>query len=81
MPARHFSSVDLPEPLRPTIPKNSPGLDRERDVAQRAQLVVPGAAKRVQRTLLERVNLLARDLNVFETPSTTTAGGEGTATG
>src|SRR4051794_32252627 len=24
MPARHFSSVLLPEPLRPTIPKNSP---------------------------------------------------------
>src|SRR5215218_4843838 len=26
MPARHFSSVLLPEPLRPTIPKNSPSL-------------------------------------------------------
>src|SRR5215218_8566565 len=25
MPARHFSNVDLPDPFRPTIPKNSPG--------------------------------------------------------
>src|SRR5947199_9160796 len=25
MPARHLSNVDLPEPLRPTMPKNSPG--------------------------------------------------------
>jgi len=24
MPARHFSSVLLPDPLRPTMPKNSP---------------------------------------------------------
>ena len=24
MPAMHFSSVLLPEPFRPTIPKNSP---------------------------------------------------------
>ena len=38
------------------------GLDGERDVAQRAQLVEAAAPQRVQRTLLERVDPLARNL-------------------
>ena len=54
----HFSSVLLPLPLRPTIPKNSPGGDLERDVLDGVQLVVVGAAERVQRALLERRVLL-----------------------
>ena len=40
------------------MPKNSPALDGEGDVAQRAQRVAAGPAERVQRPLLERVDAL-----------------------
>ena len=58
MPARHFSSVLLPLPLRPAIPKNSPSLNRERDVVERAERLEPGAPARMQRTLFERVTAI-----------------------
>ena len=65
MPARHFSSVLLPLPLRPTIPKNSPGCDGEGDVLERVQLLVARAAQRVKRALLERVAALLGDLEAL----------------
>ena len=58
MPARHLSSVLLPEPLRPTMPKNSPWRDVERDVLERLQPVRRRAAEGMQGALLERVDLL-----------------------
>ena len=39
MPATHLSSVLLPLPLRPTMPKNSPRLAEKLDVAERLELV------------------------------------------
>ena len=48
----------LPEPLRPTMPKNSPACDLEGDVLERVELVDAAAAERVQRALLERVGVL-----------------------
>src|SRR3954465_11488782 len=74
MPARHFSSVLLPEPLRPTIPKNSP-FGTTNETSSRAW-------RRSKRARLK--GWTARSLSVetfswgsrkaFETPSTTTAG-------
>ena len=52
----------MPEPLRPTIPKNSPCADLERDVAQRVQRVRARPPQRMQRPLLERVHALVRQL-------------------
>ena len=57
MPARHLSSVLLPLPLRPTMPKNSPSATSKVDVVERVELVVAPALERVQGTLLERVVL------------------------
>ena len=65
----------LPDPLRPTMPKNSPCADLERDVVERVQLVVGARAKRVQRPLLERVVLLVRDAEGLVGPWTPTGGG------
>ena len=74
MPAMHLSSVLLPDPLRPTIPKNSP-----RGTANETSL---SASKRFDPARLNGCS--ARSLsvctcsfgrvNVFETLSTTTAG-------
>ena len=58
MPARHFSSVDLPEPLRPTMPKNSPGATAKETSRSACSASMPRAAQRVQRALLERVDAL-----------------------
>ena len=59
-PARHFSSVLLPEPLRPTMPKNSPCAMSTLTSLSRVQLVVGARAERVQRALLERRVVLVR---------------------
>ena len=58
MPARHFSSVLLPLPLRPAIPKNSPWRTSKEMSLQRLEGLVAGAPQRVQRALLERVRAL-----------------------
>ena len=62
MLARIFSSVLLPEPLRPTMPKNSPLSDLERDVVERVQLAEVLAPERMDRPLLERLDLLVGDV-------------------
>ena len=54
----HFSSVLLPLPLRPTMPKNSPWRTSNETSLQRSEDAVAAAAHRVQRPLLERVHLL-----------------------
>jgi len=59
MLASSFSSVVLPEPLRPAMPKNS-GRDGERDVLERAQLLVVDGAKWVQDALLEGLHAVGR---------------------
>ena len=58
---RIFSSVLLPEPLRPTMPKNSPLADLERDAAQRVQLAPLVAREGMEHALLERVDAVLRD--------------------
>ena len=60
MPAISLSSVLLPEPLRPTMPKNSPCSTANETSRTRVEAVERAAAERVQRTLLERVHLLVR---------------------
>ena len=55
----HFSSVLLPEPLRPTIPKNSPRLDGERNVPERVEPIPTRPPKGMQSTLLQRVAAFA----------------------
>src|SRR4051812_25306062 len=74
MPARHFSSVDFPEPLRPTMPKNSPSSTANETASSAWSFSWP----------IRRSGWSARSLivwtrscgrrNVFETPSTATAG-------
>src|SRR3954470_1552992 len=83
MPARHFSSVDFPEPLRPTMPKNSPSSTANETASSAWSFSWP----------IRRNGWSARSLSVwtrscgrrndFETPSTATAGraGLGTALG
>jgi hypothetical protein len=75
MPAKHFNSVDFPDPLRPTIPKNSPG-GTEKDTPRNARNTSVG---------LRRNGCNARSLSVLTcsrgiskrlcTRSTTTGGG------
>ena len=61
MLASSFSSVLLPEPLRPTMPKNSPWPDLEGDAAQRPQVAVVAAGEGVDDPLFERVDPVGRD--------------------
>ena len=60
MPARILSSVLLPLPFGPMIPKNSPSLDVEADVVERLLHLVVVRSKRVEEVLLERRPLLVR---------------------
>jgi len=55
IPAIRRSSVDLPDPFRPTA-----GRDAERDVAERPHLLRPGPAARDEQ-LLQRVRLARAD--------------------
>src|SRR4051812_1560215 len=74
MPARHLRSVDLPDPLRPTTPKNSPGSTRKET----------SRSARSSSSLARRSGWSIRSLSVwtrsrgmrkvFDTPSTRTAG-------
>ena len=56
MLASSFSSVLLPEPLRPTIAEELALADLERDPVERAQLAVLAAGEGVHRPLFERVD-------------------------
>src|SRR5919197_1264291 len=73
MPARHLSRVDLPLPLRPTIPKNSP-LATSKDTSRSAgNCSVPLLRRGCStRSLSVCVRSCGRR-NVFETFSTVTA--------
>src|SRR5215210_2943931 len=74
MPAMHLSNVLLPEPLRPTIPKNSPA-PTSNDTPLSARKV--SCSERRRGCSARSLNVWTRSLgseNVFETPSTTTAG-------
>src|SRR5215210_7456284 len=79
MPAMHLSSVLLPEPLRPTMPKNSPAAT-SKETPLRAGKV--SCSERRIGCSARSLSVWTRSLgcwNVFETPSTTTAGpGPGT---
>src|SRR5919198_2900563 len=74
MPARHFSSVDLPEPLRPTMPKNSPrSTAKETSRSARSSSWPPRRNGGTARSL--SVCTCSRGIrNALETSSTTTAG-------
>ncbi len=65
MPARHLSSVLLPEPLRPTIPKNSPCSTAKVTSRSASKRVDAVAAERMQRALLERVASLVGDVEAL----------------
>ena len=56
-----FSSVLLPEPLRPDDPEELALVDVERDIAQGAELAVLDAPERMGRALLERVDAVRGD--------------------
>src|SRR5215211_397584 len=74
MPAMHLSNVLLPEPLRPTIPKNSPA-PTSNDTSLSARKV--SCSERRKGCSARSLNVWTRSFgseNVFETPSTTTAG-------
>ena len=64
MLAMIFSRVLLPEPLRPTIPKNSPWWTSKLDAAQRPQLRPPRLTG-MREPLLERVDPLVRDVKLL----------------
>src|SRR3954453_12725637 len=73
MPAMHFSSVDLPEPLRPTTPKNSP-FSTENDTSCSACRTSLRDRRKGCRARSLSVWLTSRGIsNFFETSSTTTA--------
>ena len=61
--ARTFSSVLLPEPFWPTIPKNSPWWTSNETSSQRLQLAVLDPRERVRGALLERVDAVLGDRN------------------
>src|SRR5919202_5213551 len=74
MPPRHFSSVLLPEPLRPTIPKNSPGWTAN-DTSRSATMSVP--PRRRNGCSARSFSVCTRSLGMkkrLATPSTRTAG-------
>src|SRR5919199_2985237 len=74
MPPRHFSSVLLPEPLRPTIPKNSPGCT-ENETSRSATMSDP--PRRRSGCSARSLSVCTRSLGMkkrFATPSTRTAG-------
>src|SRR5919202_2626271 len=74
IPPRHFSSVLLPEPLRPTIPKNSPGCT-ENDTSRSATMSDP--PRRRSGCSARSLSVCTRSLGMkkrFATPSTRTAG-------
>src|SRR3954470_8934431 len=74
MPPRHFSSVLLPEPLRPTMPKNSPGSTLN-DTSRRATMSDPPRLRSGCSARSLRVCTRSRGMkNRFATPSTRTAG-------
>ena len=61
MPARTLSSVLLPLPFGPTIPKNSPVLDAEGDVLECPLGAHTSSCERVEEVLLQRRPLLVRE--------------------
>src|SRR5437016_6275791 len=74
MPAMHLSSVLLPDPLRPTMPKNSPGGTANDTPLSASKRSWPVRRKGWSARSFS-VWICSRGmLKVFDTPSTTTAG-------
>src|SRR5437764_13766477 len=74
MPAMHLSSVLLPEPFRPTMPKNSPGGTANETSLSASKRSWPVRRKGWSARSFS-VWICSRGmLKVFDTPSTTTAG-------
>src|SRR5437764_1826595 len=74
MPAMHLSSVLLPEPFRPTMPKNSPGGTANETSLSASKRSWP-ARRSGWSARSFSVWICSRGmLKVFDTPSTTTAG-------
>ncbi len=61
MPARHFSSVLFPDPLRPTTAKNSPGATENETWSTAVSSCCGIVRERMERALLERHHALPRD--------------------
>src|SRR5919197_4038335 len=74
MPARHFSSVDLPEPLRPTMPKNSPRSTAKETSRSARSSSWPARRKGCTARSLSVCTCSRGIRNALETSSTTTAG-------
>src|ERR1700722_3001807 len=72
MPARHFSSVDLPEPLRPTMPKNSPGCTAKETPRKAAKVSLPPPRRGWSTRSLSVLTCSRGISKLLWTPSTTT---------
>src|SRR3954463_11217403 len=74
MPARHFRSVDLPEPLRPTMPKNSPRWTSTETSRRACSVSVRVRRSGCSARSLSVCTRSCGSSNVFDTPRTATAG-------
>src|SRR4051794_2233641 len=74
MAAMHFSNVDLPLPLRPTMPKNSPDWTAKLTSLSAGRGVAPWPRKGWSTRSLSVWTRSCGRRKVFETPSTKTAG-------
>src|SRR3954447_5527103 len=74
MPAMHLSRVDLPEPLRPTIPKNSPRAMSKETSRKACRSSCPDESKGCRTRSLRVLTRRWGRRKVFETSSTVTVG-------
>ena len=75
MPARHFSSVLLPLPLRPTMPKNSPWRTSKETSRKASSSLWRALARGCRMRSLSVVACWCGIEKVFESESTATAAG------
>src|ERR671936_1677340 len=78
MLARHFSSVDLPDPLRPTMPKNSPRSTAKETPCSARSSSCPARRNGCSASSLSVCTCSRGIRNALETSSATTAGGAAT---
>ena len=80
MLASSFSSVLFPDPLRPTMPKNSPRSTSKLIPSSASRSRSPGS-ERVHEPLLQRVDPLVGIRYVFSSPATSITTGPASARG